>query len=199
MTGYSPSAISGVENGHDSPSNRLRRLLIQRLDINEEWLRTGKGEMFKPVFWDDLKKNTAPASQLYSPEEQSIMEDSEFVSVVNKLRLMPVADCERYLKAMKRLLDSLRDADKNNPLNSKNRPLTNVSVFGNNEGVRAILPALIKRLQEATKERGSKTALAKFMGLPLPKISQWLSGEHEPGGENTLKLLHWVEQQERQK
>ncbi len=77
--------------------------------------------------------------------------------------------------------------------------LTDVSVSGNNVGVKAKLPALIKRLDEATKERGMKTALAKFMGVKLPKVSQWLSGEHEPGGETTLQLLNWVEQQERSK
>jgi len=74
-----------------------------------------------------------------------------------------------------------------------------VSILGNNVDVKAKLPALIKRLNEATKERGTKTALAKFIGVPLPKISQWLSGEHEPGGETTLRLLQWVEQQECQK
>lgn len=77
--------------------------------------------------------------------------------------------------------------------------LTNVSLSGNNPSVKAQLPGLLKRLNEATKERGTKTALAKFMGVKPPNVSQWLSGEKEPGGENTLKLLHWVEQQERQK
>ena len=85
------------------------------------------------------------------------------------------------------------------PAQTEKSGLTNVSVIDNNEGVKAKLPALIKRLNEATKERGTKTALAKYVGVPLPKISQWLSGEHEPGGETTLKLLHWVEQWERQK
>ena len=74
-----------------------------------------------------------------------------------------------------------------------------LSILGNISDVKAKLPRLIKRLNEATKERGTKTALAKFIGVPLPKISQWLAGEHEPGGETTLRLLQWVEQQERQK
>jgi transcriptional regulator with XRE-family HTH domain len=77
--------------------------------------------------------------------------------------------------------------------------LTNVALSGNNQDVKAKLPGLLKRLNEATCERGAKAALAKFMGVKLPTVSRWLSGTKEPGGENTLRLLHWVEQQERQK
>ena len=77
--------------------------------------------------------------------------------------------------------------------------LTDVPSIGNVEGVKAKLPTLLKRLNEATRERGTKTELAKFMGVPLSKVSQWLSGKYEPSGETTLQLLHWVEQQERQK
>jgi transcriptional regulator with XRE-family HTH domain len=77
--------------------------------------------------------------------------------------------------------------------------LTKITDSGNNRDVKAKLPALLKRLNEATRERGQKTELAKFMGVPLPNVSQWLSGDREPDGENTLRLLHWVEQQERQK
>jgi len=77
--------------------------------------------------------------------------------------------------------------------------LTDVSKHGNNEAVKVKLPALLKRLKAATRERGTKSALAKFLGVPLPKISQWLAGTHKPGGETTLQLLGWVEQRERQK
>jgi transcriptional regulator with XRE-family HTH domain len=48
ITGYSIGAISGVENAHDLPSKRLRAKLIEALQVNAEWLRTGKGEMFSP-------------------------------------------------------------------------------------------------------------------------------------------------------
>jgi transcriptional regulator with XRE-family HTH domain/DNA-binding transcriptional regulator YiaG len=77
--------------------------------------------------------------------------------------------------------------------------LTDVPTNENNSDVKAKLPTLLKRLNEATRKRGMKTSLAKFIGVPLSKVSEWLSGAHEPSGENTLRLLHWVEQQERQK
>jgi len=47
-TGYSIGTISGVENGHDAPSKRLRSELIRQLEINESWLTKGSGEMFAP-------------------------------------------------------------------------------------------------------------------------------------------------------
>jgi transcriptional regulator with XRE-family HTH domain len=77
--------------------------------------------------------------------------------------------------------------------------LTNIVLSDNIQSVKAQLPELQKRLNEATRKRGTKTALAKFMGVKLPTVSRWLSGEKEPGGETTLRLLHWVEQQERPK
>lgn len=46
--GYSVGTLSGVENGHDTPSGRLRNMLVDALGINEQWLRTGKGEMHIP-------------------------------------------------------------------------------------------------------------------------------------------------------
>ena len=83
--------------------------------------------------------------------------------------------------------------------NDNKKDLTNVSLYGNIEGVKPKLPALVQRIKKATEPRGTKTQLAKFLDVPLSKVSQWLSGKRKPGGEITLRLLHWVEQQERQK
>jgi transcriptional regulator with XRE-family HTH domain len=77
--------------------------------------------------------------------------------------------------------------------------LRGVTESGKHSGVQAKLKELRVRLNQATADRGMKSRLAKFMRVPLPNVSQWLSGKREPGGETTLKLLQWVEQQERQK
>lgn len=74
---------------------------------------------------------------------------------------------------------------------------SNLSVT--NKEVKPLLPILLKRLQAATQERGQKAALAKHLDVLPQMVSQWLSGTREPGGETTLRLLHWVEQQERKK
>lgn len=77
--------------------------------------------------------------------------------------------------------------------------LTVVSESDNNQEVKPKLPTLLERLKKTTAQRGRKSELAKFLGVSLVQVSQWLSGDREPGGETTLRLLHWVEQSERQK
>jgi transcriptional regulator with XRE-family HTH domain len=78
------------------------------------------------------------------------------------------------------------------------RLLTNVSEYVKYYGVKREMANLLARLHSASKERGMKSALAAYLKVPLASVSQWLSGDREPGGETTLRLLHWVEQQERQ-
>jgi transcriptional regulator with XRE-family HTH domain len=43
--GFAESTLSGVENGHDVPSDRLLESWIKELKINREWVMTGTGEM----------------------------------------------------------------------------------------------------------------------------------------------------------
>ncbi len=80
---------------------------------------------------------------------------------------------------------------------AENAPLDKLSESVNLTDVKPLMPGFRERLKKALAERGRKTALAKLLGVPLASVSQWLSGEREPGGEYTLKLLRWVEQQER--
>lgn len=63
--------------------------------------------------------------------------------------------------------------------------------------VKELLPTLRARLNKLTESAGKKTELAEFLGAPLASVSRWLSGNREPGGEVALKMLHWVELQER--
>jgi DNA-binding transcriptional regulator YiaG len=65
--------------------------------------------------------------------------------------------------------------------------------------VKKQLPSLLERLNRATRETGKMSALADYLKAPLASVSRWLSGKREPGGETALQMLHWVEQQERQK
>ncbi|MDP1589822.1 MAG: hypothetical protein Q8M07_18860 [Prosthecobacter sp.] len=40
--------------------------------------------------------------------------------------------------------------------------------------------------------RGRKTALIKHLGIPPPRLSEWLSGGVKPGGETTLAIQEWL-------
>jgi hypothetical protein len=64
--------------------------------------------------------------------------------------------------------------------------------------VKSVMRDLRKRLAKVAQPRGKKAELARFLGAPLSSVSRWLSGLQEPGGETTLRLLQWVEQEERQ-
>ena len=55
------------------------------------------------------------------------------------------------------------------------------------------LPELISSLRKATAKRGMKAVLSRAMGVSLPRISEWLAGTREPGGEYALRLKRWVE------
>jgi transcriptional regulator with XRE-family HTH domain len=62
-------------------------------------------------------------------------------------------------------------------------------------------PELKQRLQKATEAIGAKPALAKVLNVDPTQISQWLSeskSAREPGGDYALRMLKWVELQERQ-
>ena len=79
------------------------------------------------------------------------------------------------------------------------RGLTNVIVSDNKSDVKAQWPLLKARLQKATSEKGSKSRLAEFLGLPLSSVSLWLSDSksaREPGAETALRMLYWVERRE---
>lgn len=76
-------------------------------------------------------------------------------------------------------------------------PLTDVGLDHTSSAVPPLLEKLIGRVRTATGKRGSRAALARLLGVERGVLNAWLSGRHQPAGEHTLQLLHWVEQQER--
>ena len=50
----SRSAICKMESGENYPSEQTIKLVCSEFNVNEEWLRTGNGEMFIPVSKSDL-------------------------------------------------------------------------------------------------------------------------------------------------
>jgi transcriptional regulator with XRE-family HTH domain len=85
-----------------------------------------------------------------------------------------------------------------NPETDLTNPATRFSV----PFVKGEWTVLKRRLQGATVKPGAKTMLAKYLGVDLTRVSQWLTDSknaREPGAEYALKMLRWVEQQERHK
>lgn len=48
----SKQAVANVESGHNNPSIEFISKLIEILNVNSNWLITGKGEMFSHEFED---------------------------------------------------------------------------------------------------------------------------------------------------
>ena len=49
----SRSAICKMESGENYPSEQTIKLICSEFNVNEEWLRTGNGEMFQPITKND--------------------------------------------------------------------------------------------------------------------------------------------------
>ncbi|HSY20261.1 MAG TPA: helix-turn-helix transcriptional regulator [Candidatus Acidoferrales bacterium] len=80
--------------------------------------------------------------------------------------------------------------------------LTNATSSANVQGVKGEWPKLKKRIQQATSDSGSKSMLAKFLGVDLTQLSKWLTDSdsaREPGAEYTLQMQAWVTDPKRQK
>ena len=74
------------------------------------------------------------------------------------------------------------------------KDLTIITPTGNIAAeVKSEIQKLIDRVKRKALKPGAKAELARLLGVKPPRISEWLSGEKEPGGEYTLKLLNWVE------
>lgn len=59
------------------------------------------------------------------------------------------------------------------------------------------LEKLIERVNCLASKRGSRAELASFLKVFPGRVSEWLSGKSKPGGDVTLRLLAWAEQEEK--
>ena len=185
LTGYGISTLSTVENGPDHPSQRLYAKVLEVLNVDVNWFRTGTGAMFCGALKLSLTFATPP---FLLPKLRARAEElRDLAAEYNRL----AAKMEKEIEFGEWCLSQMDTSE------VQKQSLTNVTAEGYKESVQAVIPKLIERLIKATKERGKKAELARWLGVPMPRITEWLSGKREPGGETTLRLLLWVEQQER--
>jgi transcriptional regulator with XRE-family HTH domain len=77
------NTITGYENGRRSPSNQMIDLMCREFNVNEEWLRTGNGEMFLSLDRDDELAIWAGSLLKESGIDNQFMK--QFVHMLSKL------------------------------------------------------------------------------------------------------------------
>ena len=97
--GITGSSVSLLESGRNQPSDQTIMLICREYGVNEDWLRTGKGEMFIETAQDTL--GNIVRSYGLDEEDRIILE--EFVE-------LPVAERKsaiRYLRRIAARLDEM--------------------------------------------------------------------------------------------
>ena len=60
--GITASSCSTIESGKSNPSEQTIRAICREFGVNEIWLRTGAGEMFRPEEEPRAARRARPAS-----------------------------------------------------------------------------------------------------------------------------------------
>ena len=191
MAGLTTAQLANIESGR-VPLRAVAGLkLCRMLEIHPRWLFSGRGEQSIYYFDSDaakwiekvaLKNQDRAFSEVIIPFAWFLFFNNEqaeamLAEVASKSIIPKLSNTDDISR-----LTLLYESVKLNP-------------------VKPQLPKLLGRLRRATQEKGKKTELADFLGVKLASVSQWLSEspdvKREPGGEITLKMLYWVERQER--
>lgn len=80
--GISKSGVSSIENEQRNVTNKHIKLLVLEFGVNEEWLRTGEGEMFIKLSRDD--ELVKWAGSLANPNNNDDFV-KKFVNILSKL------------------------------------------------------------------------------------------------------------------
>ncbi len=106
VIGVKQSYYSDVENGRRNLTEKVKHELKEKYGVNEDWLYTGKGEMFLPH--SDHKRTLNPVPPLYppAPNEQDFAKKSKFY-LMYKFRDLIKEQYPVYNELMKDVLEIL--------------------------------------------------------------------------------------------
>lgn len=227
--GLDSSTIVRLELGRMPLRYGVARALCSTHSIDPEWLATGEGspqtafglpfanqvkadenalfsDVFKnilsPARWEkqnetaDIRYGRGLVAEFWSEVIDSAFEKAPLGNVValdheirNILQNLvgPVPDHPQIRNFLKHLAGK--------------KHLTHPTTSAKTEFVQDQWHRLKARINKATDKPGSKSALAKFLGVDLTQLSKWLTDSkmaREPGADYTLKMLHWVQERESQ-
>jgi transcriptional regulator with XRE-family HTH domain len=104
--GIKGNTVAQYELGRNLPIEPVVNLICLEFNVNEEWLRTGEGDMFLPVEQDaDIEK----LARLLAREEDSSFK-KQFVSMfVSKLESLSDEQWEDFERFVKQLAETKQD------------------------------------------------------------------------------------------
>lgn len=109
--GVTKVAISNIERGNRKLTEQMLRSICREFDVNEDWLRTGEGEMFLPV---SRERKLARLTKNILNEESTSFKN-RFMAMLAGLTEEEWAFLERKAKE---LLDPIEEPDSENELQS---------------------------------------------------------------------------------
>jgi len=148
---------------------------------------------------DDADQNSRAFFNHQKKQIERARDQSLPIETRREITRRVVEQTEEYLSRLAAENNARNAIKLKSNMDSGKLDLTKAESIVINSDVKSPLPAFLERIKKASSATGKKSELAKFLGAPLASVSRWLSGEREPGAEITLKMLKWVEQQERQK
>jgi transcriptional regulator with XRE-family HTH domain len=86
-----------------------------------------------------------------------------------------------------------RGMDQNQAARRGKESLTEISLKSKTADMKSEMQKLLHKVKAKASRPGGKSQLANELGVAPARVSEWLAGKKEPGGEYTLRLLKWVE------
>ena len=96
------NTVTGYESGRRNPSTPVIALICEKFGVNETWLRTGEGEMFKP----------APSDVLDQLAHEYNLSNASYIAIEKFVNLKPEKRndlIEFFLEVSKAILESEAD------------------------------------------------------------------------------------------
>lgn len=103
-----PSLITRIVQGKTMPSDRTIIDICREFRVNEQWLRTGEGEMFRPMSRE--QEIAAFAGDLLRSTEPDIRH--RFILAISKLS---VEQLEQVAQVIQTIANALEDTKKDDP------------------------------------------------------------------------------------
>jgi transcriptional regulator with XRE-family HTH domain len=214
--GCNAGYLSHLENGKaKNPSERFIVSIVVNFRVSGQWLRAGEGDPFWEAAKDSQTRKSLPDwSEKRLQRIMAVLDE-----LPDALAIEAVLRCllrGKTLAEVQSLFGEIRgvpnlpvtarlfwdhvyvlcQVDKL-PGGSPEKEFDSVTVVSNTEGVKFKISETQKLrddLKRATAKPGMKAALARFMKVDPPRVSEWLAGQ-EPGGEYALKLRTWADEQ----